>query len=183
MTKNSSIYSLGDIVVHRSYGVGTIDGIERKPIKGVVVKCFKVKTENGNYWFPTEGLDNHRIHPVASQELIQKAIIIIRSAPQGLDGDQLHWKERIDLVQSDGDFLAISSLVRDLDALKNTEKLTQIQNNALKTLENRLLREWAASSEVEVRSIRPKFQAYFNESKAYIPKGNQNETKSTIRTG
>lgn len=171
MARNLSIYSLGDIIVHRSYGVGKIDGIERKPIKGVEAECFKVKTEKGHYWFPTEGLENCRIHPIASQELVQMAIKIIRSAPQGLEDDHHQWKERIDLVQSDGEFLAISRLVRDLDALKNTKKLSQTQNQALKTLEDRLLIEWAASSEVEVRSIRPKFRAYLKESKAYIPIG------------
>jgi len=171
MSKNSSVYSLGDIVVHRSYGIGKIDSIDRKPINEIEVECFKVKTENGDYWFPTEGLDNRRIHPVASQELVQMAIKIIRSAPQGLDNDHHQWKERIDLVQSEGDFLAICGLVRDLDALKNTKKLNQIQTNALKASEDRLLREWAASSEVEVSSIRPKFQAYLKESKAYILEG------------
>jgi RNA polymerase-interacting CarD/CdnL/TRCF family regulator len=168
MTKNSLTYSLGDKVVHRSYGVGEIDGIERKPIKGIEVECFKVKTENGHYWFPTEGLDNHRIHPIASQELIEMAINKIRSAPQGLENDHLQWKERIDNVQSDGDLLAISELVRDLAALKTTKNLSQVQSQALKTLEDRLLREWAASSGVDVSTIQPKFRAYLKESKTLI---------------
>ena len=171
MARNLSIYSLGDIIVHRSYGVGKIAGIENKPIKGVEAECFKVKTEKGYYWFPTEGWDNSRIHPIASQELVQRAIKIIRSAPQGLEDDHQQWKERIDLVQSEGEFLAISRLVRDLEALKKTKKLSQTQNQALKTLEDRLLIEWAASSAVEVRSIRSKFRAYLKESKAYIPIG------------
>ena len=177
MTKNSSIYSLGDRVVHRSYGVGEIDCIERKPIKGVEVECFKVKTQNGYYWFPTEGLDNHRIHPVASQELIDLAIKIIQSAPEDLKNDQLQWKERINIVQSDGDILAISELVRDLAALKTTKNLNQYQSQALKTLEDRLLREWAASSGVNVSSIRPKYLAYLKESKTYI----QNDAKREKR--
>jgi RNA polymerase-interacting CarD/CdnL/TRCF family regulator len=113
-------------------------------------------------------LANSRIHPVASQELVEMAINIIRSAPQGLENDQLQWKERIDNVQTDGDFLAISELVRDLVALKTTKNLNQVQSQALKTLEGRLLREWAASSEIDVNSIRPKFRAYLKESKTYI---------------
>jgi len=177
MTKNSSIYSLGDKVVHRSYGVGEIEGVEHKPIKGIEVECFKVKTENGHFWFPTEGLDNRRIHPVASQDLVQKAIIVLQSAPQGLDNDQLQWKERIDLVQSDGDFLTISGLVRDLVALKTTKNLNQVQHQALKTLENRLLIEWAASSGVGVGSIRPKFRAYLKKSKTYIQKDDKTGKK------
>lgn len=167
MTKFSPMYSLGDMVVHRNYGVGQIDGIECKPLNGIEVECFKVKTENGIYWFPTDSLDNPRVHPVASQELIQRAIEILRSAPLGLENDPLQWKERIDDVQTDGDILAISRLVRDLAALKTKKKLNQTQDHALNNLEDRLLREWAASLEVDAKSVRPMLQAYLQESNAY----------------
>jgi CarD family transcriptional regulator len=183
MAKLSPTYSLGDKVVHRSYGIGKIDAVECKPLNGVQVECFKVKTENGDYWFPTDSLDNPRIRPVASKELVQKAIETLRSAPQGLENDQREWQEQINNVQTDGDFLAISGLVRDLSVLKAKKKLNRTQDQALKTLENRLLREWAASSEVEVNSIRPKFQAYIKESKDNIREGNDYETESTIKTG
>jgi RNA polymerase-interacting CarD/CdnL/TRCF family regulator len=171
MANYLSHYSLGDRVVHRSYGVGKIDGIERKPLNGVEVECFKVQTKNGIFWFPTDSSDNPRIHPVASQELVQKVIEILRSAPQALENDQLQWKERIDDVQTDWDFLAISTLVRDLSALKTKKKLNRTQEQALKNLEGRLLREWATSLDVDIKSIRPRFKAYLKESKANILEG------------
>jgi RNA polymerase-interacting CarD/CdnL/TRCF family regulator len=164
MAKVTPMYSLGDMVVHRYYGVGQIDGIERKPINGVDVECFRVKTENGIFWFPTDSLENPRVHPVASRELIQRAIEILQRAPRGLEDDSLQWKERIDDVQTDGDFLAISTLVRDLAALKTKQKLNRTQDQALNNLEERLLREWAASLEVDAKSIRPRLHAYIQES-------------------
>jgi len=164
MAKSSPIYSPGDMIVHRFYGIGQIDGIEKKPLNGVQVDCFRVKTENGIYWFPIDSEDNPRIHPVASQELIQKAIEILQSAPHNLDNDPIQWKERIDDVLTDGGFLAISSLVRDLTALKTKKKLNRTLDQALCKLENRLLREWAASSEVDVKSIRPRLRAYLKTS-------------------
>jgi RNA polymerase-interacting CarD/CdnL/TRCF family regulator len=168
MGKFTPMYSLGDMVVHRYYGIGQIDGIESKPLNGVKVECFKVKTENGSYWFPTDSLENPRVHPVASQELVQRAIEILRSAPHGFEYDPLQWKERIDDVQTDGDFLAISRLVRDLAALKTKKKLNRTQDQALNNLEDRLLREWAASIEVDPKSIRPRLHAYLQESYAYF---------------
>ena len=164
MVKYLPVYSLGDRIVHRDYGVGYIDGIECKPINGVKVECFKVKTENASYWFPTDSVDNQRFHPVATQELIQRVIEILQSAPHGLDNDPYQWKERIDDVQTDGDLLAISSLVRDLAAMKTKKKLNRIEDQALNNLENRLLREWAASLEVDAKSIRPRLRAYLQES-------------------
>jgi len=156
------------MVVHHYYGVGQIDAIECKPLNGVEVECFKVKIENGAYWFPTDSLDNSRIHPVASQELIQRAIEILQSVPHGLDNDPIQWKERIDDVLTDGDFLAISSLIRDLTALNTKKKLNRTQDQALNSLKDRLLMEWAASLEVDVKSIRPKLRDYLQESNTYF---------------
>lgn len=168
MAKFKPMYSLGDMVVHRNYGVGQIDDIECKPLNGVEVECFKVTTENGIYWFPTDSLDNPRVHPVASLDLIQRAIEILRSAPQSLENDPLQWKERIDHVQTGGDFLAISRLIRDLAALKTKKKLNETQDKALNNLEDRLLTEWAASLEVDAKSVRPKLLAYLQESHTYF---------------
>ena len=167
MAKLTPTYSIGDMVVHRYYGIGQIDDIECKPLDGVKVECFKVKTDNGIYWFPTDSLDNPRVHPVASQELIQRAIEILQSAPHGLENDPIQWKERIDDVWADGDFLAISSLIRDLTALNTKKKLNRTQDQALTSLKDRLLMEWAASLEVDVKYIRPKLRAYLQESNTY----------------
>jgi len=163
MAKNPPMYSLRDRIIHRDYGVGQIDDIECRPLNGVEVECFKVKTEDAIYWFPTDSVDNVRLHPVASQELIQRVIEILQSAPHGLENDPYQWKERIDDVQTDGDLLAISSLVRDLSAVKAKKKLNRIEDQALNNLENRLLREWAASLDVDAKSIRPKLRAYLQE--------------------
>jgi RNA polymerase-interacting CarD/CdnL/TRCF family regulator len=164
MSKFTQKYSLGDRIVHHNYGVGRIDGIELKPLNGIEVECFKVKTKDGVYWFPTDSLDNPRIHPVASQELVQRAIEILRSAPEDSENDPIQWKERIDEVKTDGDFLTISSLVRDLAGLKTKKKLNSIQAQALKNLKDRLIREWAASLEINAITIRPKLNAYLRES-------------------
>jgi RNA polymerase-interacting CarD/CdnL/TRCF family regulator len=168
MAKLTPTYSIGDMVVHRYYGIGQIDDIECKPLDGVKVECFKVKTDNGAYWFPTDSLDNPRVHPVASQELIQRAIEILQSAPHGLENDPIQWKERIDDVWADGDFLAISSLVRDLTALKTKNKLNRTQDQALTNLKDRLLREWAASLKVDEKSIRTKLRGYLRESDTHF---------------
>ena len=168
MVKLTNEYSLGDKVIHHYYGVGWIDEIEHKLLHGVEVECFKVKTENGVYWFPTNTVDNPRVNLVASQEHVQKAIEILRSAPPDLENDPVKWKERIDEVKTGGDFLAVSSLIRDLAALKIKKKLDLYQAQALKNLEDRLIREWAASLEVDARSIRPRLRAYLRESKTHL---------------
>ena len=87
MTKHKPEYSPGDKLVHRNYGIGQIDSIEIKPMQGVEVECYKVKTDYGFYWFRLSDIDNPRIHPLASQELIKKLVEILCSVPQGLNND------------------------------------------------------------------------------------------------
>ena len=161
MSENSPTYSLGDKIVHRSYGVGQIVEIERVPMEGVDVECFRVRTENGSYWFPTEGPENPRIHQLASKERIQEAIEILQAPPKGLENDIHQWNERIAEVVRNGDFLAVSGLVRDLTALKTRKRLNRGQEQALNNLEQRLLAEWAAGIGVEAKSFLPKLRAYF----------------------
>ena len=46
-------FTTGDWVVHLYYGVGQIKAIEEKPIDGEKQDCYKVKTKNSTFWFPT----------------------------------------------------------------------------------------------------------------------------------
>jgi len=170
MDKITPAYALGDKIVHRSYGVGEIADIERVPFGGVETECFRVHTDNGSYWFPTAGPENPRIHRVASQALIQKAIKIFQSNPTDQEFDFHQWNERIEEVVRNGDFLAISSLVRDLSALKTRKKLNRSQEQALTNLEARLLVEWAASLGVEAKSFRPKLRAYITQDPTFFSK-------------
>lgn len=167
MAKSTSMYSLGDRIIHRSYGVGQIESIDHKPVNGVKVECFKVKTEHGYFWFPTESTENPRIHPVAPNELLQKALKILRSPPQELELDPLLWQERIDEVQNEGDLLAISLLVRDLAGLKTKSKLQRTQETAFSKLKVRLLREWAAIQNVDPQTIQSKLRACLRKSNAH----------------
>ncbi len=171
MIKSPLQYSIGDMVVHNDYGVGYIDAIETKPINGVGVECFKVATGNGTYWFPTERIDNPRIHAVASHEKIQNAIEILRSAPSDSENDPLQWKERIEAVEEDGSFLETSKLVRDLAAYKAKKNIRHNEVQALKQYEARLLREWAASMNLRIDEIRPTLAKCLQESQAHTLSG------------
>lgn len=168
MAKQPPSYSIGDMVVHRYYGIGKIESIDNKPFDGVKVDCFKVSTDNCVYWFPKDSLDNPRVHPVASQDMIEEAAEILQSAPKDIENDPTQWKERIDDVVADGSIIAISTLVRDLNALKMQKNLNRTQDQALNNLKDRLLREWAASMKVDANSIRPTLQAYLNKSNSYL---------------
>jgi RNA polymerase-interacting CarD/CdnL/TRCF family regulator len=161
MTEMISLYSIGDWVVHHSYGVGQIKKIEEKPIHGGLVACFRVKTKDGAYWwFPRNGADNPRIRPVASQNMLQRAQEEFQEPVRDLDPDRNMWKSRIDEVRAGDDLIAITQMVRDLTILQTQRKLNQTEVKALSYFKDHLLKEWSATMNIDVEDIRPKLNRY-----------------------
>jgi len=161
-------YSPGDWVVHSYYGVGQITLIEVKPIHEVDTKCFKVKTKDSTYWFPTTDTGNSRIRPIASQEIIDNVIKNLRSESRNLDTNREHWKQMIEDVQVNNDLISISLLIRDLSVQKAIRSLNQIERDALNHNKERLLVEWASITQEEIEELRPRLHSYIMESRSKI---------------
>lgn len=152
MESNTS-YSINDWVVHTRYGVGQVKEVEVKPLQGEPTKCFKVKTRECTYWFPTTDSDNPRIRPVASEEIIKKVMQTLRRKSTNLSTDRKLWKQQIDQAYANGDMLSISKLIRDLSVQGVLRKLNQTEEKALDVFKQRLTREWAAIMQVTTQEV------------------------------
>lgn len=161
-------YSLGDWVVHSYYGLGQIIRIEDKPIQDVDTPCYKVKTKDSTYWFPTTGTRNPRIRPVASEAIIDNVIRTLRSEASTLDTDRMLWKKMIEDVQAENELLSISALVRDLSAQQVIRNLNQIERDALSHNKERLLLEWALIVPEEIEELRSRLSRLIHESQSNI---------------
>jgi RNA polymerase-interacting CarD/CdnL/TRCF family regulator len=161
-------YSVDDWIVHSYYGVGQIKKIEVKPIHGEDTKCFKVMTKDSTFWFPTTDIENPRIRPVGSKDNIHKVIKNLRRKSNKLDTERSYWKKRIDEVQSSGDLISTSILIRDLSAQQALRTLNQTEEDALEHFKERLIREWASITQEKVENLRTNLQAYIQESQAKI---------------
>lgn len=156
MIEGSPQYAVGDWVVHHAYGIGQIKNIEVKPIHGKQVKCFRVKTKDGAFWFPKNHPDNPRIRPVATPEIIQRVQKELGKSVGDLDPDRKMWKERINEVKASDDLIEVSQMVRDLNILRTRRKLNQTEENALNDFTDRLLDEWSAAMNTDIGVIRRK---------------------------
>ena len=161
-------YSVDDWVVHSYYGVGQIKRVEVKPINEEDMECFKVKTKDSTFWFPTKDTENPRIRPVATQEMMKKVVGQLKRKPNMLDQDKTLWKKMIEEVQAEGDLLSISMLVRDLSAQQIVRNLNQTEKNALEHFKERLLREWASITQEEIEQLRATLHAHIAKSQAKI---------------
>jgi RNA polymerase-interacting CarD/CdnL/TRCF family regulator len=148
-----AFYSVNDWIVHSSYGVGQVKGVEVKPLGGEPTKCFKVKTRECTYWFPTTDSDNPRIRPIESEAIIKKVIRNLRRKASELTTDRKHWKKQIDSAYANGDLLSISKLIRDLSAQSVLRKLNQTEEKAFQNLKDRLTREWSAITKKKTSDV------------------------------
>ncbi len=161
-------YSVDDWVVHTQYGVGQIERIEVKPIHGDNTNCFKVRTNDCTYWFATNDIDNPRIRSVASKDVITKIIKNLRRKSSKLDTDRRLWKQRIAEVQSNGDLISLSIIIRELSTQQVLRQLNQTEEDALEYFKDRLLREWASITQEEMDQLRSSLHGYIQESQAKI---------------
>ena len=161
-------FSVGEWVVHNQYGVGQIQKTEVMPLHGELTECFKVQMKDGAFWFPIDTVENPRIRPVASEEIITKVIKNLRRKPGNLEKDKKYWTQRIKEVPSDADMLTISQLIRDLSAQQALKRLNDSQIRALSNFKEGLLLEWAAITGTDIGEIRPQLNIYMQESLAKV---------------
>ena len=157
-------YSVGEWVVHSYYGVGQIKKTEVMPLHGEQTECYKVKVKDGAFWFPTNEVDNPRIRPIASQEIISKVIKNLRRKPGNLDKDKKYWTKRIKDSSPHDDLLSISQLIRDLSAQQSRKNLNDSQTKTLSNFKENLIHEWATTTGTDISEIHRQLNYYLHES-------------------
>ena len=141
----------GDWVSHLQYGVGQVEGKEKKSLAGESQEYYKVCTRNGDYWIPVENLDTDRIRMVVSEKKLQKAIGILESPAKSMDSKHTVRKKRIDEVIAEGDLAGFCELLRDLHGKRAGGKLNTTEQRAHTSIKKKIAAEWSATREISVK--------------------------------
>ena len=151
MSEKPRSFRKGDWVSHLQYGVGQVEGKEKKTLGGESLEYFKVQTRNGVYWIPTDNLDPERIRPVVSENNLQKAIAILESPAEAMAGKHTDRKKRIDEVTEKGDLAGFCALLRDLHGKRADGKLNTTEQRAHTAIKKKIAAEWSATREIAVQ--------------------------------
>jgi RNA polymerase-interacting CarD/CdnL/TRCF family regulator len=157
MTEKIQKYSIGDWIVHLHFGVGQIKKTEVKTLQGESIECFKVQTKAGTYWLPCDQEDNPRVRPITSREGLKRGLEILNKQPRHIDADYKQVKKQIDKVRSDGSFVSIARLVRDLSARSMVKPQNTLEEQTLKSFKERFLKEWSLCMEISVAAVQSQF--------------------------
>lgn len=164
MTEITDKYALGDWVVHLHYGMGQIEKTEIKPVHGEKVKCFRVQTKNGVFWFPAGQDNNPRIRPVASRERLKRGLEILNKPPRNFDADYKEIKKRINDVKSEGSIVSIARLLRDLSARSAVKKLNDLEEQTLRSFTKQFLKEWTMCMGISTDTAQEQLQTILQQS-------------------
>lgn len=151
MTDEIKSFKKGDWVSHLQYGVGQVEGKEKKALGGENQEYYKVNARNGVYWIPTDKLDPERIRPVVSEKKLQKAIGILESQAVQMQSKHTDRKKRIDEVTAAGELEGFCILLRDLHGKRTAGKLNTTEERAYTAIKKKIAAEWSATREIPVK--------------------------------
>ncbi|MCB8944930.1 MAG: hypothetical protein H6658_14365 [Ardenticatenaceae bacterium] len=145
MQKQTNTFATGAWVVHQSYGVGQIQGIETRTISGEETPYYHliIKATNSHIWIPTDKLaDDAR--SLTSPEEFQKALAILERPPHPMADHLNQRSKRIADVRAQNSPIELARLLRDLWARqKERGALSQTETDAMRRITNRFVGEWA----------------------------------------
>jgi len=155
----------GDWLVHVTYGVGQVDGIEAMPLSKDDKPCYRVRTNDSTFWLPIENIDTHRVRPLASPERIQRALKTLRQPPKKMASTYKQRHKRIQDVIRDGDLKTDMILVRDLNDRQYKKGLSETEQRAYNTIVRRFLQEWTLSKDIQMKEAKKKLNKFLQESR------------------
>ena len=185
MTETKETYSPKEWIVHRHYGVGQVQGTEKKNISGEENDYYRIKTRNSTIWVAVDQLDENQFRPIATPQEFDEILAILERPPRRMKANFNARKRRINQVKSKNSPLALARIVRDLWGRQSRRgSLSNTEHSALRRFTRRLLAEWSVCMRVDVKEAQRRLYALLQKSKNETAKTNQIVTgAATPETG
>lgn len=144
-------FNPGDLVVHHSFGVGTIASIEGMNFNGKEPKQFyRVEFSRTTVWVPVDKMDARGLRPITPKSELYRFQALLKSAPVLMDTDFRSRQNEIENRVESGSFQALCEIVRDLSALSFVKPLSNTERSIYNQARSSLASEWSVTSEMAV---------------------------------
>ncbi|MBP1693176.1 MAG: carD [Chloroflexi bacterium] len=138
-------FHIGDKVIHWSYGIGEIVGIEEKALGGRPTNCYVFQTLDMTMWIPIDDLSQSSLRIPTQPEEFETLFAILSSPGETLPADRMLRKDQIRAQMKVGQLASICRVIRDLEYFKSSSKLNDQESSLLEQAKRSLLTEWAYS--------------------------------------
>lgn len=156
----------GDVVIHPSYGVCKVIGIENIQYQADEARpYYVVDIGNGKIWIPVETQGEIHIRPITARKELSQYRDVLKSQPSPLNADRYkrstEYKQRLRYTS----FQTLCEVVRDLNAHGWDNKLNEFDAATLRKITERLVHEWALVDSVPIEKANEEISALLAEGR------------------
>ena len=153
-------FSIGDPVVHWTYGLGEIIGLEERALAGQKILYYVVKIQDLTVYVPADDGVKGRLRSPTPEREFKKLFTILSEPGESLPDNRFERKTQLHQRLEGGKIEAICRVIRDLSSYEQIKRLNDNDKNALKRAWNSLRGEWGfslsmplAQVEIELRRL------------------------------
>ena len=111
------MFTAGDAIVHPARGVGIIERIEERPLRGEIEPFYRIKLVGAvetTVLVPVRIADEIGLRKAVSQQQLSRVWSVLRDEPQQLPDDHKERYEILEVKLDSGDVYRITEVVRDM---------------------------------------------------------------------
>jgi len=135
-------FRVGDAVMHWTYGLGEIIGLEERALSGQKTLYYAVKVRDLTIWVPADGDVEHRLRPPTPPAQFEPLFAILAGPGEPLPTDRQERKLLLVEKLRDGRAESLCHVIRDLWAYQQEKSLNDNDQNLMKRSRDALLGEW-----------------------------------------
>jgi len=143
-------FSVGDPVVHWTYGLGKIVALQERALGGQNTLYYAVQIRDLTVWVPVDEKATSRLRAPTTQRGFKKLFRILREPGKALSEDRLERKTELHRKLQDGNAETICAVIRDLISFQRKKGLNDDDKQILRRASSTLLDEWGYSFSVTV---------------------------------
>ena len=134
-------YQIGDQIIHRNYGPGTITGIEEKQLGKKTNNYYVVETAQVTLWVPVNATENSIRFPV-SRTTFQELLDLLDGAGEQLPDHHLERSQVLTDRMKNRTLTDLCNIIHDLTSHSRSQTLNKNDRDIFKRAEEYLLNEW-----------------------------------------
>lgn len=150
----------GDTVMHWTYGLGQIIGLEERDLLGSKTLYYAVQIRDLTVWVPSDDELKHRLRPPTSRSRFKELLAILSKPGKSLPDDRQERRTRLLVLLRDGRTQSLFEIISGLHAYRKIRPLNDSDQSILKQSQSALLGEWGfvlsvtpAQAELELQRL------------------------------
>jgi RNA polymerase-interacting CarD/CdnL/TRCF family regulator len=143
-------FHIGDPVMHCTFGLGQVVGLEERVISGQKTLYYEIKVRDLTVWVPADDKLESRLRPPTPAGGFKELFAILTGFGELLPDDRQERKVRLVEQLRDNRAESLCRVIRDLFAYQQGKSLNENDKGILRRVQNALLGEWSLSLSIPV---------------------------------